>query len=77
MLAIFVKRCRTDTVQLAARERWLQQLARADSTFALARANNCVEFINKKNNATFARGNFTQNCFESFLKFTAEFRSCQ
>ena len=36
-----------------------------------------MKFVNEKNNAAFARRNFTQNCFESFLKFTAEFRSCK
>ena len=52
MLAIFIESRRANHVQLAARQRRLEDIRRIHRTFRGASANQQVQFINKKNDVT-------------------------
>ena len=53
---VFVKRCRADAVQFAARKHGLEQVARVHGAFGGARAHDRVEFVNKQDDAALGLG---------------------
>ena len=72
MLAVLVERGRADAAQLAARERRLEQLARARRTLGLARAHDRVQLVDEQDDAAFARRDLAQDRLESLLELAAE-----
>ncbi len=73
VFAVFIKRCCTDDMQLAARERRFEHIARVHRAFGFTGADHCVNFINKENDAPFFGDHFFQKRFQALLKFTAIF----
>ena len=72
MLAIFIESCRANHMQLAARQRRLEDISRIHRTFRGASANQQVQFINKKNDITLFF-DFSDDLFQSILEFAAIF----
>ena len=76
VLAVFIERRRTDTMQLPARQHRFEQVARIHRAFRFARADNRMQLVDKQDNPAVALFNFLQNSLEAFLKLTAELGSC-
>ena len=72
MLAIFIESRRANHVQLAARQRRLEDIGRIHRTFRGASANQQVQFINKKNNITLFF-HFSNYLFQPILEFATIF----
>ena len=70
---VFFKRGGSNGVQFAARQCGFEQVGRVHGTFAAARANERVDFVNKQNNLPVAVGYFLDYGFESFFKFAFVF----
>jgi hypothetical protein len=75
VLAIFIKRRRADAVQLAARQRRLQQVGRIHRTISLARAPTsvCISSMNRMIRRW--RTGFRQHRLQPFLELAAIFRA--
>ena len=72
MLAILVKRGRTNALDLAASEWRLQNVCGIDRAFGGTRANKRVQLVNEEDRV--ARGaQLFEHLLESLLKFTAVF----
>ena len=72
MFAIFIESCRANHMQLAARQRRLEDIGCIHRTFRGASANQQVQFINKKNDVTLFF-DFSNYLFQPILEFTAIF----
>ena len=75
IFSILIKRCRANTMQLAARKRRFQHVSRIHRTFRFASADHCVQLVDKQNNLPFLICEFVQQTFEPFLEFAAILRS--
>ncbi|MNC15413.1 hypothetical protein D3C75_632300 [compost metagenome] len=76
IFAIFIERCGTDTVQLTPGQHRLQHIARIHRAFGFTCAHNCMQLINKKNNAAVAFANLSQYRLQAFFEFTTKLRAC-
>ena len=75
IFAVFVERGRADAMQLAARQRRLQQVGRIHGAFGLARAHQRVQLVDEQHDAAFGRGDLLQHGFEPLLELAAVFRA--
>ena len=75
ILAVFVKRRRADTLQLAPRQHRLQQIGRVHGAFRLARTDQIMNLVNKQDDVAVRLLHFVQHCFQPFLKLAAVFRT--
>ena len=75
VLAVFVERRRADAVQLAARERGLQHVARVHRAFGLAGADHGVQLVDEQDHAAFLLGEVVQHRLEPLLELAAELRA--
>ena len=71
ILAVLVKRGRTDAVQLAAGEHRLEQVARVHAALGLARADDGVQFVDEQQDASLALAHLFEHGLEPLLKFAA------
>ena len=70
MLAVLVKRGRTNALDLAASEWWLQNVCGVDRAFGGTRANKCVQLVNEEDRV--ARGaQLFEHLLQSLLKLAA------
>ena len=72
VLAVFVKRGCAYAVQLAARKHGLEQIAGIHAAFGFARANYCVQLIDKQYYLAFAALDLAKHGLQPFFKFAAE-----
>ena len=75
MLAVFVERGRADAVQLAARQRRLQQVRRVHRAVRLAGADQRVHLVDEQDDAAGGRGDFGQHGLQPLLELAAIFRA--
>ncbi len=73
VLAILVERGRADRLELAARQRRLQDVCRVNGTLGRARANERVELIDKENRLGLA--DLIDDLLQTLFEFTSIFRS--
>ncbi len=59
-------------MQLAARQRRLEHVARIHGTFGLAGANHGVQLVDKQNDAAFLLGQFVQHRLQALFKLATE-----
>ena len=71
ILAVLVKRGRTDAVQLAAGEHRLEQVAGVHAALGLARADDGVQLVDEQQDASLALAHLFEHGLEPFLKFAA------
>ena len=71
VLAVFVERGRADAMQLAARQRGLEHVARVDRAFGLAGADHGVQLVDKDDGAAFVGRDVLQHGLQPFLEFAA------
>ena len=62
-------------MEFAAGEHGFEHIARIHGPFGFARADNSMNFVDKKNDGPFGFYDFVENGFEAFLKFPAELGS--
>ncbi|CAM2150949.1 hypothetical protein PT2222_250042 [Paraburkholderia tropica] len=77
VLAIFVERGRADAMQLAARERRLEHVARVHRAFGLARADHRVNFVDEDDGLAFVLGDVVEHRLQAFLELAAILRARQ
>ena len=77
VLAVFVQRGRADAMQLAARQRGLEHIARVHRAFGLARADHGVQLVDEHDGLAFILSQFFQHILQAFLEFAAIFRAGQ
>ena len=75
VLAILVERGRADAVQLAARERGLQHVARVHGALGLAGADHGVQLVDEEDDAAFLLGEVVEHSLEPLLELAAELRA--
>ena len=75
MLAVFVERGRADAVQLAARQRRLQQVRRVHRAVGLAGADQRVHLVDEEDDAAGGRGDLRQHGLQPLLELAAIFRA--
>ncbi len=75
VLAIFVERGRADAMQLAARERGLQHVARIHGAFGLAGADHGVQLVDEQDDLAFLLRQILQHGLQPLFEFAAEFRA--
>src|SRR5690606_35262822 len=71
VFAIFVERGRADAMQLAARERRLEQVASVHGALGLAGANHGVQLIDEEDDLAFLLGKIVQDRLETLLELAA------
>ena len=76
MLAVLVERGRADAMQLAARQRRLQQIRRVHGAIGLAGADQRVHLVDEQDDAAVGRRHFLQHRLEPLLELAAVFRAC-
>ena len=69
VLAVFVQRGGAHAVQLAAREGWLEHIARVHRAFALARAHHGVQLVDEDDGLALVLGQLVQHGFQALFKF--------
>ena len=75
IFAVFVQGGGADAMQLAARQRRLQQIGRIHRPFRVARAHQRMQFVDEENDLAGRRGHFIEHRFQPFLELAAEFRA--
>ena len=75
MLAVFLECRRAHTVQLAPRQRWLQQVRRIHGALCLARADQRVHLIDEQDHLAFRLRDFLQHGFQPLLELATELRA--
>ena len=73
MLAIFVERRRADAMQLAARQRRLQQIGGIHRALGLAGADQRVHLVDEQDDGALRRGDLVENGLQPLLEFAAIF----
>ena len=71
ILAVLVKRGRTDAVQLAAGKHRLEEVARVHAALGLARADDGVQLIDEQQDASLALAHLFEHGLEPLLEFAA------
>ena len=74
VLAVLVERRRTDALQLAARERGLEHVARVDRAFRCASADQRVQLVDEENDVLVLR-DLIHDGFETLLELPAVLRT--
>ena len=72
VLAVFVQRGRADAMQLAARQRRLEHVARVDRAFGLAGAHHRVDLVDEDDGLAFVLRHFLQHRFQPLFELAAE-----
>ena len=75
ILSILVKRRRAYAVKLAARQHWLEQVARVHRTLCFTRAYNVVQLVDKQYYLPFRTLHLVEHGLQPLLKFAPEFRA--
>ena len=75
MLAIFVERGRADAVQLAARQRGLEQVGGVHRAFGLAGADERVHLVDEQDDAAARRRHLVEHGLQPLLELAAIFRA--
>ena len=75
VLAVFVERGRADAVQLAARQRRFEHIARVHRAVGFARAHEGVDFVDENQRVAVVFGQVVQHGFKAFFKLAAIFRT--
>ena len=75
VLAVFVERGRADAMQLAARERGLEQVGRIHRAVGLAGADERVHLVDEQDDAAARRRHLLQHGLEPLLELAAIFRA--
>ena len=75
VLAVFVERRGADAMQLAARQRRLQQVGGVHRAVRLAGADQRVHFVDEQDDAALGRGHFVEHRLQPLLEFAAIFRA--
>ena len=75
MLAIFVERGRADAVQLAARQRGLQQIGRVHRAIRLAGADQRVHLVDEQDDLALGGGDLIEHGLQPLLELAAIFRA--
>ena len=75
MLAIFVERGRADAVQLAARERRLEQVRRVHRAFGFAGADQRVHLVDEQDDVARGLAHFVEHALQPLLELAAIFRA--
>ena len=75
VLAIFIERGGADAMQLAARQRGLQHVARVHGALGLAGAHHGVQFVDEQNDLAFLLGQIVEHRFQALLELAAKFRA--
>ncbi len=75
VLAILVQRGRADAMQLAARQRRLEQIGRVHCAVGLAGADQGMHLVDEQDDAAFGRGHFLQHGLQPLLELAAVFRT--
>ena len=75
VLAVFVERRGADAMQLAARERGLQQVGSVHRAVRLAGADQRVHFVDEQDDAALGRRHFVEHRLQPLLEFAAIFRA--
>ena len=73
MLAIFVERRRADAMQLAARQRRLQEIGRIHRPLGLAGADQRVHLVDEQDDGALRRGDLVEDGLQPLLEFAAIF----
>jgi hypothetical protein len=73
MLLVLIERGGADAVQVAARERRLEQVGRIHRAVGLAGADQGVHLVDEQDDAAFARGDFGQHRLQPLLELAAIF----
>ena len=71
VFTIFIQRCSTHAVQLAASQSRLQQIGSIHRAFGIARADDCMEFIDEHDDLTIGALHFFQHGLQSIFELTA------
>ena len=74
VLAVLIERCRTDALNLAPGEWWLQDIGSVDRALRSSCANKRVELVNEQDRIA-CRAQLFEHLLESLFKFTAVLRS--
>ena len=72
---VFVERSSADHVQLAARQRRLQEVRGVHAAFAGARTNQRVHLVDEQDDLAFGALDLVEHRFEPFLELAAIFRT--
>ncbi len=75
IFAVLVKRGRAYAVQLSARQKGLQEVARVHCPVAFACADNGVQLVDKQNNSALALLDFVEHCLQTLLELSAKLRA--
>ncbi len=75
MLAVFVQRCGTNTVQFTARKGRFQKVRRIHRAITFACADQRVHFVDEQDDLTSRRSDLVQNCLQPLFEFTTVFRT--
>ena len=75
VLAVLVERRRADAVELAARERRLQEVGGVHRAFRLARADQRVQLVDEEDDLAARRGDLRQDRLQPLLELAAIFRA--
>ncbi len=73
VLPVFIQRGGTNAMQLTARQRRLEHIARIHGALGLAGADHGVKLVDKQNDPAFLLGQFVEYGLEALFKLTAEF----
>ena len=77
VLTVFIKRRRPDAMQLTARQRRLEHVARVHGAFCLASADHRMDFVDKNDDAPFILSDLFKHRLEAFFEFAAILRPRQ
>ncbi len=72
VLAVFVERGGADAMQLAARQRGLEHIARVHRAIGLAGADHGVQFVDEQDDLAFVLGQIVEHGLQSLLELAAE-----
>ena len=75
VFAIFIERGRANAVQLAARQRRLEHIARVHRAFGLAGTHYGVQLVDEKNDIAFFLGQILEHGLEPLLEFATKLRA--
>src|SRR5215471_18997076 len=75
VLPVFVERCRTDGVELAARQHRLQHVRRVDGALCRSGADHGMKLVDEEDHLPLRVGDFLEDGLQSLLEFAAIFRT--
>src|SRR5262245_45232327 len=75
VLLVFRESCGAHASELTTSQRRLQHVRSVNRTFSGARADECVQFVDKENDLSLRVLDFFENCFQSIFKLTTILRA--